>query len=67
MEGILTLCMVYAMTAFLGGASFWQQSMLMSLGIENSDLIPEVLYRMAWNEWYMVYGGIVLVFNTASR
>ena len=66
-EGILTLCIVYAMTAILGGASFWQQSMLQSLGVVHHEAIPDVLYDLAWNEWYMVYGGIVLVFNTVSR
>jgi ethanolaminephosphotransferase len=66
-EGILTLCIVYASTAFLGGGSFWQRSMLQSLGIQNQDFIPDTIYNLAWNEWYMVYGGVVLVFNTVSR
>lgn len=66
-EGILTLCIVYAITAYLGGGSFWQQSMLASLGIKKLDFIPDAVYNLAWNEWYMVYGGIVLVFNTFSR
>lgn len=66
-EGILTLCIVYALTAYLGGGSFWQRSMLASIGIKNYDFIPNILYDLAWNEWYMVYGGIVLVFNTISR
>ena len=67
MEGIITLCIVYALTAYLGGGSFWQRSMLESLGIKQYEFIHPVLYKMAWNEWYMVYGGIVLVFNTISR
>jgi ethanolaminephosphotransferase len=66
-EGILTLCIVYAMTAVLGGGSFWQQSMLLSLGVGDHDFIPTIFYRLAWNEWYMVYGAVVLVFNTVSR
>jgi ethanolaminephosphotransferase len=66
-EGIVTLCIVYALTAYLGGGSFWQQSMLGSLGVKHSDLIPSAIYNLAWNEWYMVYGGVVLVFNTVSR
>jgi ethanolaminephosphotransferase len=41
--------------------------MIQTLGVKEQGLIPEVLYNMAWNEWYMVYGGIVLVFNTVSR
>jgi len=66
-EGILTLCVIYASTAFLGGGSFWQRSMLQSLGVKKNDVIPEAMFNMAWNEWYMVYGGAVLVFNTVSR
>jgi ethanolaminephosphotransferase len=41
--------------------------MIQSLGVKEQGLIPEVLYNLAWNEWYMVYGGAVLVFNTVSR
>lgn len=66
-EGILTLCIVYALTAFLGGGSFWQQSMFASMGMHRYEFIPDRVYNLAWNEWYMVYGGIVLVFNTVSR
>jgi ethanolaminephosphotransferase len=65
--GIVTLCIVYALTAYLGGGSFWQRSMLQSLGMQPHTLVPTTLYNMAWNEWYMVYGGVVLVFNTVSR
>jgi ethanolaminephosphotransferase len=66
-EGILTLCIVYASTAFLGGGSFWQRSMFESVGLKNHDYIPDAIYNLAWNEWYMVYGGVVLVFNVVSR
>ncbi|XP_014561196.1 hypothetical protein COCVIDRAFT_87405 [Bipolaris victoriae FI3] len=66
-EGIVILCIVYALTAFLGGGSFWQRPMLSTLGIKQFDFIPDVLYNMAWNEWYMVQGGFVLVFNTVLR
>lgn len=41
--------------------------MIQSLGVKEQGFIPEVLYNLAWNEWYMVYGGVVLVFNTVSR
>ncbi|KAF2757325.1 Choline/ethanolaminephosphotransferase [Pseudovirgaria hyperparasitica] len=64
-EGILTLCFVYALTAYLGGGSFWQQPMLSTLGI-SSSYIPSIFANLAWNEWYMVYGSIVLVFNTIT-
>lgn len=63
-EGILTLCIVYLITFLKGGGSFWQQSMMKSVGIPKTALIPEYFYEKAWNEWYMVYGGLVLVFNT---
>ncbi|KAL9126368.1 MAG: hypothetical protein Q9217_004570 [Psora testacea] len=66
-EGILTLCIVYAVTAVKGGGSFWQQSLLQTVGVSKHSAIPEAVYDMAWNEWYMVYGGLVLVFNTLSR
>lgn len=66
-EGILTLCIVYALTAVLGGGSFWQRSLLESIGVQNYNFIPNAVYSLAWNEWYMVYGGVVLVFNTVSR
>lgn len=66
-EGILTLCIVYAFTAIKGGGSFWQQSMLATLGIAKHDFIPEYIYNLPFNQWYMVYGGIVLVFNTTER
>jgi hypothetical protein len=66
-EGILTLCIVYALTAYLGGGSFWQKSMLETIGVSNRAWIPEAFYQLAWNEWYLVYGGIMLVFNTFWR
>jgi ethanolaminephosphotransferase len=65
-EGILTLVVVYFVTFLKGGASYWQQPMLPTLGVPKSDAIPNSLFQMAWNEWYMVYGGLVLVFNTFS-
>jgi ethanolaminephosphotransferase len=64
-EGILMLCILYMVTAFLpGGSSFWEQPMLQSIGISNMSIIPDALYNMAWNEWYMVYGAVMTVFNT---
>jgi ethanolaminephosphotransferase len=66
-EGILTLVAVYAITAIKGGGSFWQKSMLASVGVQNNAIIPDYLYNMAWTDWYIVYGGIMLVFNTVSR
>jgi ethanolaminephosphotransferase len=63
-EGIVIIILVYTFTAIKGGASFWQQSLFRSVGIPESPLIPDYVYNMAFNEWYMVQGGIVLVLNT---
>jgi ethanolaminephosphotransferase len=41
--------------------------MLQSIGLKQHDFIPAALYNLAWNEWYMVYAGCILVFNTISR
>jgi len=65
-EGVLTLIIVYFITFLKGGGSYWQQPMLPTLGVPKSDLIPNSVYQMAWSEWYMLYGGLVLVFNTVS-
>ena len=66
-EGILTLCIVYAFTAYEGGAHFWHQSMLRTFGIEKHDFIPEVVYELPFTDWYIIYGGVVLVANTIQR
>jgi ethanolaminephosphotransferase len=63
-EGILTMCLMYAFTAYVGGGSFWQQSMLRTLGIPKLDIIPEFVYETRFTEWWMFYGGIVLAYNT---
>lgn len=65
-EGVLTLSFVYFVTWLKGGASYWQQPMLPSLGISKSSAIPSSLYQKPWNEWFMVLGGLVLVFNTIT-
>lgn len=66
-EGILTLCIVYAITGVKGGGSYWQQSMLQAFGLPKYSFIPEYVYNLPFTEWYMVYGGIVLVSNTLQR
>ena len=65
-EGIMTLIIVFALTAILGGGSFWEQSLCGTLGLSR-DIVGDTLHGLAWNEWFMVYGGIVLVFNTIQR
>lgn len=62
-EGILVLVAVYAFTGYIGGASFWQQSMLKTIGVP-SWLFPKFIYELSFTEWYMVQGAIVLVWNT---
>lgn len=51
----------------MGGGSFWQRSMFQTMGIAKHGIIPDYVYELPFNEWYMVYGGIVLVFNTLQR
>ncbi|KAH7037497.1 CDP-alcohol phosphatidyltransferase [Microdochium trichocladiopsis] len=63
-EGILILVFVYAFTGFMGGASFWQQSMLGWLGVPKSIGIPDFIYDLSFTQWYMVQGTLVLVLNT---
>jgi len=65
-EGILTLCIVYAITAVKGGGSFWHNSMLETFGVSQPAFIPDLIYEMPFTDWYMVYGGLVLVANTVQ-
>ncbi|PWW72921.1 Choline/ethanolaminephosphotransferase [Tuber magnatum] len=64
-EGVLTLCAVYAITAFKG-ASFWQRPMLEMLGLPYLDFLPPVLRNLSFAKWYLVYGGIILAFNVVQ-
>ncbi|KAF2674121.1 Choline/ethanolaminephosphotransferase [Microthyrium microscopicum] len=65
-EGILTLVFVYALTAYLGGGSFWQREMLETIGISKPAFLPQALYNYTFTNWFMFYGGIMLVFNTVT-
>ncbi|ODA78701.1 hypothetical protein RJ55_06083 [Drechmeria coniospora] len=65
-EGVLILVTVYALTGFLGGAHFWQQSMLRTLGVPETLGIPPRVYALSFTDWYLVQGGIVLVLNTVE-
>ncbi|KIH94659.1 ethanolaminephosphotransferase [Sporothrix brasiliensis 5110] len=67
-EGVLILVLVYALTGYLGGASFWQQPMLATLGVPSSiiGLVPSALRDLSFTGWYMVQGAVVLVYNTAE-
>jgi ethanolaminephosphotransferase len=63
-EGILTLCFVYAFTAIKGGGSYWQQPMLPALGVPFISSLPKAAYTMDFGDFYMLYGTVVLAFNT---
>jgi ethanolaminephosphotransferase len=65
-EGVLILVGIYAMTGFMGGAHFWTQSMLRTIGVPASLSIPSFLYELSFTEWYMVQGTVVLVLNTVE-
>ena len=65
-EGVLILVLVYGLTGYMGGASFWHQPMLPTLGVSANSPIPSRLYALSFTEWYMVQGGVVLVFNTVE-
>lgn len=63
-EGILILVGVYALTGHMGGAHFWRQSMLATLGVPEVSWIPGWLYARSFTEWHMMQGAVVLVWNT---
>ncbi|KAI4861811.1 Choline/ethanolaminephosphotransferase [Hypoxylon rubiginosum] len=65
-EGILILVFVYALTGYMGGASFWQQSMLRTLGVSANLGLPGWIYELSFTQWYMVQGTVVLVLNTVE-
>jgi ethanolaminephosphotransferase len=65
-EGVLTLCVVMAFTAYEGGASFWHRSMLQTVGVSKSWAIPDYIYDMSFTTWYIIYGALVLCFATGS-
>ncbi|KAJ5594278.1 uncharacterized protein N7459_000486 [Penicillium hispanicum] len=65
-EGILTLCTVYAITAYKGGGSFWHQPMLETFGVAKPSFLSEQVYTMPFIQWYLVYGAVVLLFATGS-
>lgn len=63
-EGVLTLCTVYSITAYVGRGSFWHQPMLETLGVSKPSFLSNQIYQMPFTQWYLVYGGIVLFFST---
>lgn len=65
-EGILTLCVVFLFTAYIGGGSFWQRSMLETIGVPQFDFLPDAVYEMPFSSWYMAYASIFLCLATGS-
>ena len=65
-EGILTLCIVYIITAIKGGGSFWHNSLLATLGIPQLPWVSDTMYNLPFTHWWIIYGGVVLLFGTAS-
>lgn len=65
-EGILTLCTVYAFTAYMGGGSFWHRPMLETMGVSKPSFISQQIYEMPFTQWYLVYGALMLFFATGS-
>ncbi len=65
-EGILALVLVYALTGYMGGASFWNQSVLATFGVSRSLGIPELLYGLSFTQCYLVQGTIVMLYNTVE-
>src|ERR1700753_3545689 len=66
-EGILTLCLVYSFTAYVGGGSFWNRPILEALAFEQPAWLPDSFSQMSWTDAYMGYGGIMVVLNTVWR
>lgn len=56
--------LVYSLTGYLGGASFWHNPMLPTLGVPPTAFVPSRLYNLSFTEWYMVQGAFVLIYNT---
>ncbi|KAJ5475455.1 hypothetical protein N7539_007742 [Penicillium diatomitis] len=65
-EGVLTLCTVYAITAYQGGGSFWHQPMMETVGVTKPSFLSQQVYEMPFTQWYLVYGAFVLFFATGS-
>ena len=66
-EGVLTLCIIYAFTAYIGDGNFWNHSMLETVGITKAAWIPDVVYNLSWTDSFIGYGGFILVLNTVWR
>ncbi|KAI0204234.1 CDP-alcohol phosphatidyltransferase [Astrocystis sublimbata] len=65
-EGILALVFVYALTGYMGGASFWTQSVLSTIGVSNNSAIPDFIYNLSFTQVYLIQGTVVVVYNTVE-
>lgn len=65
-EGVLILVAVHALTGYVGGGSYWHQSLFRWLGVPDTLGIPGPVYEMSFVDWNLVQGTIVLVFNTVE-
>lgn len=65
-EGVLTLCVVFGFTAYMGGGSFWHRPMFETIGAPNLEFIPKQLYDLPFTQWYLIYGAVMLFFATGS-
>ena len=65
-EGVLTLCVVFAFTAYEGGGSFWHRPMFETVGLPKLDWLPESMYEMDFTQWYLIYGALLLFFATGT-
>ncbi|CAL5866480.1 uncharacterized protein PFLUO_LOCUS688 [Penicillium psychrofluorescens] len=65
-EGVLTLCTVYAITAYMGAGSFWHQPALEFMGLSKPAFMTDQIYKLHFTQWYIVYGAFVLFFATGS-
>jgi ethanolaminephosphotransferase len=41
--------------------------MLETLGITKAAWVPDGVYDFSWTDWFIGYGGVILVLNTVWR
>lgn len=65
-EGVLILICIYSLTAYKGGASFWQQSATHAIGIPKHAYIPRYVFELSISDVYSIVGSLVLVLNAVQ-
>jgi ethanolaminephosphotransferase len=66
-EGIVTLCLVYAFTGYMGGGWVWEQAMLpLFLPASAAKSIPSLLWNLPLNSVFLCYGGLILSYNVTT-